>query len=528
MSSIVKSLYKDIYFLLILVLILGLFLYKFQDLFLPYFSDELWSYGPAIRKMSVFGPSLLPSSLELTDHWAHPLFFFFLASIWSSIFGASLFSTHFFSALLSSILLMLIFIVVKQLMNRRIAFYSTVIIAFQSIFLGQYSLLLPEILLTIFTFLAIYFFESGKLKWYVLTGVCLVLTKESGVFPLLAIGLWSLLKDIFYEKPISFTKSLLIKYIALLLPFFAILGHFILLKIEYGWYIMPLRANSFDFSWDIYHERLMSTIHYLFIDQGRKVITIILFFIGILFYPKLRWIYKIIIVIVSFCLMKMFFGYWKTAEYIEYLIIPIVFIIIVKLLFIDVYKKDKKSGGFIAITSILIISYVIFISSFFDSRRYLFFLIPMFIIVVNYYLDQLPTFKQYILPIFSVIIISFSINYIINDKNQGDDTNHYQNMCLIQQEAISYLEEKYNYSEEIHTTFLLRHSLERPLTGYLSSLNKFSNVKSISKIVNCDDCLFIFSSLETPLYYEDYKKNNNLCLVKKFKKRDAWIEIYKN
>jgi hypothetical protein len=528
-SNTLKNLFKDIYFLFILGLIVAIFIFKWEDLFLPFFSDELWAYGPAIRKMSVFGPSLLPSSLDLSDHWAHPLLFFFLASLWCTFFGASLFIAHLFAALLASFLLLLMYLIIKQLFNRQIAFYSTILFAAQSIFLGQYNLLLPEILLTIFTFLVIYHYQKNNLKYYVLFGIALVLTKESGVFPLLAIGLWTLIKDVFYDKTFSFTKSTLIKYLTLSLPFFALIGHFLLLKAEYGWYIMPLRTDSFEFSWEVYHERLMSTIHYIFIDQGRKPLSIGLFFIGILFYTRIKWIYRVLIIVVSFTLMKIFFGYWSTIDFVEYLIVPLVFLIVLKTVFLDAYKYDKTRGGFVSITSILMFSYVLFTSSFFDSRRYLFFLIPLFIIVVVYYLDQIPKYSRYLVPIFSVVVIGFLINYQINDKNQGDDTNHYQDICIIQKEAVGFLEKNYEYSQPIQTTFLLKHSLERPLTGYLSTLSKFSNVNSISKLsIYNENSVFVFANTELPDYYNEIKSNNNLKLVKKFERRNAWIEIYKN
>ncbi|WP_170227970.1 glycosyltransferase family 39 protein [Vicingus serpentipes] len=521
-----KVLFKDIYFLIVLVLLIGVFIYKYQDLFLPFFSDELWTYGPAIRKMSVFGPSLLPSSLPLTDHWAHPLLFFFLSSLWCLIFGASLFSVHLFAALLSSLLLVVLYLTVKNMLNREIAFYSTLIFASQSIFLGQYNLALPEILTTIFTYLVIYFSEKKKYKLFIFFGICLVLTKESGVFPLIAIIGWNLIRDIFYDKSFSFSKQTIVKYIIFTVPFIAIVSHFVLLKLEYGWFIMPLRTESFEFTWDVYHERLMNTIHYLFIGQGRRPLPITLFFIGILFYPKIKILYRIVIVLVSFSLMKMFFGYWEVPEFVEFLVIPIIFIVIVKFIFIDSYKNDRSESGFIAIATLFTIIYILFISSFFDSRRYLLFLVPTLIVITIYFLNQIPKINKYLLPLVAIVSIGFSIQYQINDTDQGDDTNHYQDLCFIQKEAVGYLEEKYQYTQSIRTTFLVKHSLERPLTGYLKTITKFSNVASLAKDGN--NCLYIFVNTELPNDYYSFKKEKNLKLVKKFEKRNAWIEIYKN
>lgn len=507
---------------------LGILIFKWHDLFLPYFSDELWAYGPAVRKMAVFGPSLLPSSLELNDHFAHPLLYFFLAGLWASIFGASLFSTHLFASLLSILLLFVIYIVIKQLINKEVAFYSVIVFAFQSIFLGQFALVLPEILLTIFTFLVIYFSEVNKLKWYFLYGCCLVLTKESGVFPIIAIVLWNFIRDVFYDKISIFTKAVILKYLVLALPLLALMLHFLLLKLEYGWFVMPLRIESFEFSWNEYHSRLMSTIHYVFIDQGRKPLIIVLFFVGILCYDKLSWLNRLILITISFVLLKVFFRYWIMPEFVEFAVVPVLFLYLVKSIFIDIYKTVKISGGIISIFSIIIICYIIFISSFFDSRRYLFFLLPMVIIITNYFISNLPKFSMYLLPLFNIVFIVSSIFYQMNDINSGDDTNHYSDLCVIQKESVVYLENNFEYKIPIQTSFLYKHSLERPLTGYLSSNLKFTNVSNIDSLLNSNvDCLLIFVSTELPEFYEKLIKDKRIKLDKKFQKCNVWIEIYK-
>lgn len=524
-----KKIVKDQNFLMVLILIIGLFVFKYEDLFLPFFSDELWAYGPAIRKMSVFGPSLLPSSLSLSDHWAHPLLFFFLVSSWAKMFGASLFTTHLFASILSSFLIIALYIIVKELINKRVAFFSVLIFSSQSIFLGQYNLLLPEVLLTLLTFLTFYCSEKRYNKLYLLFGIGLVLTKESGVFPLLAIILWNFLKDVFYDKTFKIDKINIVKYTVLVLPFFALLTHFALLKNEYGWLIMPLRTDSIQFEWDVYHERLMSTIHYLYIDQGRKIITILLFFGGILFYPNVKLSYRIGLIALSFCLMKVFFGYWSLPSFFEYLIVPILFFVVLKIIFIDVYKSDEKAGGLISFTIILSLIYILFISSFFDSRRYLLFLIPLFIIVFLYFIDKIPFYKKIILPIISIMIISSSIYYQMNDSNQGDDTNHYSNLCIIQKQMVGFIEDKYDFNIPIYTSFLIKHSLERPLTGHLSTLKSFNNVKSTSNSNEYkNEGLYIFSNTELPENYDIFKKRNDMILVKKYQKRNSIIEIYKN
>jgi 4-amino-4-deoxy-L-arabinose transferase-like glycosyltransferase len=244
----VKALFRDVYFLLTLAVCIGLILFKLQDFFLPYFSDELWVYGPSVRKMGLRTPSMLPSAMPLEDHYAHPLLFFFLGGIWCLFFGGSILSTHIFAASLSVSLVLIIYVFGKRVFNREIGFYAMLIFASQNIFIGQFLLVLPEVLLTIFTFLTIYFYWKEKYFIYLFFGICLVLTKETGVILIGAIGVWELIKDFCYDKEKFYIQSFSKKYFLIGLPLIAICLHLLLLKITYGWFISPLRLGDFDFS----------------------------------------------------------------------------------------------------------------------------------------------------------------------------------------------------------------------------------------------------------------------------------------
>ena len=524
-----KKTFSDVYFLIILAISIGLFILNFSNLSLPYFSDELWSYGPAVRKAAVFGPSLSPNSMALEDHWGHPLLFFFISGLWGTVFGASLFSTHLFASLLSVVLLLVIYLTGRSLINNKVAFYTALIFSSQSIFLGQFSLVLPEVMLTIFFFLTLYFAEKEKWGGYLVFASSMVLTKESGVFLVGAIVLWNFLKAVFYKKEKFEFKKEVVKWFILGVPIIALIIHFIILKIQYGWFIMPVRVAEFDFSWSIFQHRLMSTIHYVFIDQGRKVLTISLFFVGILFFDKFSWIKRIMLIIVSFAVMKVFFRYWETLEVVEYTLVPLIVIILFKFLFLDSYKYDKKSGGIIAIFSILTFTYILFISSFFDSRRYLFFLIPIFILTTVYFVSKIKKFNKFLLPLLAVLAITSSFAFQYGDVNSGDDTVHYTNLCEIQKEAVQYLEENYEYNQLIQTSFLFKHSVERPLAGYLSTPSNFTHVKGFENgVMLTKGCVTVVVSNELPDFYFHEKSLKNLTLVKQFEKRNVWIKIYKN
>ena len=97
----ITRLFKDLYFLVVLALGIALIVFKFSYLAIPFTGDELWVYGPGALKMSNQLPSLLPSSMELSDHYAHPMFFFFSAGIWGNLFGGTLISMHAFALTVS-------------------------------------------------------------------------------------------------------------------------------------------------------------------------------------------------------------------------------------------------------------------------------------------------------------------------------------------------------------------------------------------------------------------------------------------
>jgi len=521
----VQALFKDVYFLLVLTVCAGLVLFKLDDFLLPYFSDELWVYGPSIRKMGSEIPSMLPSSLALEDHWAHPMLFFFLGGIWCFVFGTSILSTHVFAAFLSISLIVIIYLFGKKIFNREVGFYSVLIFGFQTIFHGQFLLVLPEVLLTIFTFLTIYFYWKGKNISYLCFAICLVLTKESGVFLIVAIGIWELIKDCCYDKKKFSFQIFAKKYLLIGLPLAAIGLHILLLKYTYGWFVLPIRLEHFEFSWNLYRERIMSSAHYVFIGQGRKPIILVLFVGAIFFHKRYPIWMRIIVLVVSFSMMKVFFKYWVLPDLFIMITIPVLFIVFLKLVFLDVYKTDKKRGGVISLFVIFITLYLLFSSAQFDSLRYLLCIVPIYIIIGLYFTQKIFLFKELVLPVVSIIIISFSIFYNINDLNYGDDTNNYSNDCKIRFDAVKFIEDNYKATDRINTSFLFQHALYRPLSGYLSTNKVFTNMKSENS-VDEGYGVFVFCNMEPSEYYEGIKDNKELKIVQRFEQDNIWVEIY--
>ena len=76
---------KNIHLITVILAIIAFIIYKMPHLSLPYYWDEAWVYGPAVRLMEQTGLSLLPDALPVYYSRGHPLLFHFLGASWIKI-----------------------------------------------------------------------------------------------------------------------------------------------------------------------------------------------------------------------------------------------------------------------------------------------------------------------------------------------------------------------------------------------------------------------------------------------------------
>jgi len=524
----IKTLFKDVYFLGTILLAVCLFIYKYQFLHLPYVFDELWVYGPGVREMGLAGPSLLPDALPVENYRAHPLMFFFLGGIWSWIFGTSVFSTHIFASLISIGLIISIFFICKKIFTSKVGFFAGLILSFQSIFIAQFSLVLPEILVTVLALWAVYFYIQKIKLGYFIAASLLVLTKESGVIVIASIVLWDLisrLKGWSDEKfnTIDFVKSSLF----LSLPILFLLIHFVLLKLYYGWFLFPDHINEFQFDWENFSWRIRKSFNYIFVDEGRQPILIVLITIAILFNTKIKLTYRVLLLFLFFAITKVFFRYWKTIDLVEIYLIPIIFTFIIRYIFWDTTKMDVHKKKFIGFSIVFTIIYTLFSSSYFDNLRYLFYIFPFFIIVSCYYLSTIAFLKGNSLLLFSFVSIGISLFFISKEVDHGDVNVSYRDVAVVYNNTINYLEENKYYNYPVNAPFLFTHALTRPLTSYLNAEIIFTDVAGNRNLNDCFNCLFIFTNVEPKSpNYDVVKTSSDYELLKRINKGDVWAEIY--
>ncbi|HAH22156.1 MAG TPA: hypothetical protein DCL77_00020, partial [Prolixibacteraceae bacterium] len=162
---------------------------KIPHLGLPYFFDETSSYFPAIQEMAKAGPNMLPGTIPLSFSKGHPLFFYFLASLWMKFIASdSLILMRLFPLIVSLIALYVFHRFAKRNINLLLANIAVLLLSLQPLFLAQSSLVLPEILLFTLFMLSFDSYLSHSFGLYALYGTLLMLTKESGVVFIVVFG----------------------------------------------------------------------------------------------------------------------------------------------------------------------------------------------------------------------------------------------------------------------------------------------------------------------------------------------------
>ena len=179
----------DRYFIVLIGLLTGFILFQVPHLNLPYYWDEAWVYGRGIRLMCINGPGISPAALPVDISRGHPLFFYFAGGVWLKLFGNTILSSHLFALCISVILILSAYFLCVKFFGNRIAFLVSLFLMMQAIFLAQSVMVLPEVMLSMWVVLSVWAFYTGKKILYLIFAALMLLTKETGIVCVVAIGL---------------------------------------------------------------------------------------------------------------------------------------------------------------------------------------------------------------------------------------------------------------------------------------------------------------------------------------------------
>ena len=118
--------------------------------------------------------------------WSPPLYHSFIAAVYYSFnsFNHNIanFAIKFVSPIFGILALIFSFLVIKKLMNPKIAFYSTIFLAFVPIFIDYSVISYVESMLVFFVVLSVYFLINNKIFWSGIAAGLSILTKYNGAF----------------------------------------------------------------------------------------------------------------------------------------------------------------------------------------------------------------------------------------------------------------------------------------------------------------------------------------------------------
>lgn len=222
--------------------------FKVRDISLPYFWDELGVYVPGALKMKDNGTiGLLPSSLEPLYSRGHPLLFVFSQAAWFDLIGDTPTAGHAFSILLAVATLIAFYWCMKDLFGQWVSLLASVLLILQPMFFAMSGVVLPEMMLTLFTIPALWAIIKNKWGTYALFASLAMMTKESAIIiPPLAVAV------IFIESVTTrtvFSLQSFRRYFFGIIPLLVYILFLLIQKKQNGWYFFPehmgyLRLNA--------------------------------------------------------------------------------------------------------------------------------------------------------------------------------------------------------------------------------------------------------------------------------------------
>ena len=329
------------YEIFLAIILIAFTAFKWGDLHLPYFWDELNYYAPAGLYMHDNGLGLLPSNLPPELSRGHPLLFQYLTGLWFKVFGTSLFAGHSFALTISLLALLSTYKLASIFVDKTYSLVTVGILATQPVFLAQSIMILPEVAILLFGNLALYYFFKHESEKYIVASVLLVFVRETAVI----IPLCLLIVDFLISKKIKTS----IKHIT---PIIVLSVFFIVQKVQNGWFFFPFHIELVDNSVLGIFQKVINSLYFIFFSQGRFVLIPFFIFGCYNLWKENRNLFITLIIVFAATILG-FSMYMVLNRYYIYLL-PV-------LIIISVYSFKRIKYGYLA--SILSISSIFHLTS---------------------------------------------------------------------------------------------------------------------------------------------------------------------
>lgn len=516
----------DYYFLGALAMVIGVIVFKLPHLDLPYFWDEAWVYAPAVNKMFEAGPSLLPNAIDSEYSRGHPLVFHFLGGVWMKIFGNSTTSVHSFALLVSVSVLLALYQFGKQFFSPKVGLIAVIFLGLQRAFLAQSAMFLPEMMMALWTLMVMLTWFRKKRIAFAIVASLMLLTKESGVVLIGAIGLWTLFDQFVIQKGKPFEREFLFRILWLVVPVAVMASFFILQRIMLGWFLYPAHISLIDPSWEIVHPKMRQCFEFLFKAQGRWMLTVIFLGAVLLFSKPLTWIEKV--VVTGGMVLFMYFMYFHPN--IDLKVIFALELIVMALVGMKLWERlpvTASTSHYMSWFLVLFgLCYVGFTSFNFMSARYLMLMIaPVFPMMIHWIGRAFEGKKaRWVFYGLMVVLLAGFYRQTSLQSNLSDVSLSYVDALETQLKVVSYVEENYSRDTHIYANHLYDSLLKEPHAGFMKGKEKFK--KAGSKIGPKTE-LVLISNNHPDTLSNNPKYMHRLELIETYKQNWFKTDVYR-
>lgn len=461
---------------------LGLILVVFAILKLSYLKlgcywDETWPFSYAIYQLHEHWPLILPNTIDPYITRGHPLLFHFLVSTWMAIFGDSLVVAKAFPLFLSLLTLIAIYKFGEHFFSPRTGLLAAALLAVQAVFYSQSTLLLLEVQLTLFTILTFLFYFKKNRFLYILFGSFAILTKETGITVIAALGIWHLVNYLANIKSTKF-RDFFVEGLWIIAPIGVSFLYFVLQRILNGWFLFPIHVGFMSFDHTVILDKFEHGLYLIFKFQDKKLITI----------------FAVFSLIIAILLRSL--------------------------------TLSKKQWQIIHLAVWFLLLFNIFGSLNYLSDRYYLPAIAVFIFLAVALISKVAR-NNFVWFFIAILLFGVSAKYLINDKGLSDTDKGYKDVVKVHQKAINYLIENNLQNKNIYTHFILREAMKATYPGYIKDEKDcFRNFHYEFIPFYTDLC--IFSNVEYSPEFDEIRKNNPLSILAEFHEGDAFTFIFKS
>lgn len=236
---------------------------------LPYFWDEADVYAPGARWLAEH--DLDPTPGHFPDDWSrgHPQLFYWIAALAFRVLGSGPAVGHALIVPFTALALAATYALGAERGGRAVGLAAAALLATSPLFLSMGAFLLPEMPLTALTVLALWMVSRGRVGAAAALGVAMVWTKETGVFPALAIA-----GGIFVESARAGDLRKALRPIVIsLVPLAALALFFVWQRATAGYFVFPHHQNLFsDRAFGL--ENAWTVVPSTFLWHGRWIATL--------------------------------------------------------------------------------------------------------------------------------------------------------------------------------------------------------------------------------------------------------------